>query len=83
MRRAYKCSHYRTGAGAEVDLVLDGSFGRIAVEIKHTSAVGGHDLRALRDFVVAHKARLGLVINNDVTPRLYEVNLIGLPFAFL
>jgi len=80
---AYDYSHYRTGAGAEVDLVLHGAFGRIAVEIKHTSAVGGRDLRGLRDFMVAHQARLGLVINNDITPRLYEDNLIGLPFAFL
>jgi predicted AAA+ superfamily ATPase len=80
---AHECSYYRTGAGAEVDLVLDAAFGRIAVQIKHSSAVGGHDLRVLRDFVAAHQARLGLVINNDVTPRLYEANVVGVPFAFL
>lgn len=80
---AYQHSYYRTGAGAEVDLVVEGNFGRVAVEIKHTSAVGGRDLRALRDFVTAQRARLGVVVNNDVTARRYEENLIGLPFVCL
>ena len=80
---AYECSHYRTGGGAEVDLVLEGSFGLVAFEIKHTSTSSMRELRALRDFVTIHGARLGVVINNDVTPRLYEERLIGLPFTFL
>jgi len=80
---AHEYSYYRTGAGAEVDLVLEGAFGRVAVEIKHTSSVGGRDLRSLRDFVAEHKARVGVVINNDVAPRRYEENLIGLPFTYL
>ncbi len=80
---AHEYSYYRTGAGAEVDLVLEGNFGRVAMEIKHNSTVGGRDLRGLRDFVAEHKARLGVVINNDVAPRLYEEKLIGLPFTYL
>ena len=43
----YEYSYYRTGGGAEVDLVVEGNFGRVAVEIKHTSTVGGRDLRGL------------------------------------
>jgi uncharacterized protein len=80
---AHDCAYYRTGAGAEVDLVVEGNFGRVAVEIKHTSAVSGRDLRGLRDFVTEHKARLGVVINNDVAARQYEESLIGLPFTWL
>ena len=80
---AHQCSYYRTSAGAEVDLVVEGGFGRVAVEIKHTSTVGGRDLRSLRDFVRDQKARLGLVINNDVAPRQYDDDLIGLPFTWL
>lgn len=75
--------YYRTAAGAEVDLVVEGDFGLIAVEIKHAQTVGGHDLRPLRDFVKEHKCRLGLVINNDQVPRLYDENIVGLPFACL
>jgi predicted AAA+ superfamily ATPase len=80
---AHEYSYYRTGAGAEVDLVVEGNFGRVAVEIKHTSMVGGRDLRGLRDFVTAHKARLGVVVNNDVRARQYDEDLIGLPFTCL
>lgn len=80
---AHECSHYRTGAGAEVDLVLEASFGRVAVEIKHTTTVSSRDLRGLRDFVTEQKARLGVVVNNDLVPRQYEQGIVGLPFAYL
>ncbi len=80
---ACEYSYYRTGAGAEVDLVVEGSFGRVAVEIKHTSTVNGRDLRGLRDFVNEQKARLGIVINNDSSARQYEDRIIGLPMSFL
>ena len=80
---AHDCSYFRTGAGAEVDLVVEGNFGRLAVEIKHTSTVSGRDLRTLREFMAGHKARLGLVVNNDVVARRYEERLVGLPFTWL
>ncbi|HEX7508703.1 MAG TPA: restriction endonuclease, partial [Polyangia bacterium] len=79
----HEYSYYRTGAGAEVDLVLEGDFGRVAVEIKHTSFVNSRDLRGLRDFVVEHKARLGLVITNDKSARMLDDKLLGLPFTWL
>jgi len=80
---AFESSHYRTGGGAEVDLVLEGSFGLVAFEIKHTSTCTMRELRALRDFVTEHGARFGVVINNDVSPRVYEERLIGVPFTYL
>ena len=80
---AHEYSYYRTNGGAEVDLVLEGDFGRVAIEIKHASSVSTRELRGLRDFVSEHKARLGLVITNDSTPRQYEENLLGLPFNWL
>jgi hypothetical protein len=79
----YQYTYYRTGGGAEVDLVLEGNFGLIAMEIKYTSTIGGRDLRNLRAFMVEHKARLGVVINNDVAPRLYEDEIVGIPFTYL
>jgi hypothetical protein len=41
------------------------------------------DLRSLGDFVVDHKARLGVVVNNDCTTRLYTEKLVGIPFHWL
>ena len=47
------------------------------------AAPGARDLRGLRDFVREQKARLGLVITNDSMARLYEENIVGLPFNCL
>ena len=80
---AHDYAYYRTGAGAEVDLVVTGHFGRLAVEIKHNSTVSAGDLRSLGDFVAQQRARVGVLINNDALPRQYEQNLIGLPFTCL
>lgn len=80
---AHDYSYYRTGAGAEVDLVVEGVFGRVAIEIKHTSIVSARDLRTLKDFVDANKARVGVVVNTDVEARVYDDKLIGLPFTCL
>ena len=75
--------YYRTAAGAQVDLVLEGDFGLIAVEIKHTQSIRSYDLRSLRDFVRERHCRLGLVINNDLHSRRYDEDIIGVPFACL
>ena len=80
---AYDESFYRTGAGAEVDLVVEGMFGRIAFEIKFAQSLDLRALRSLRDFVEEQKARLGVLISNDVSPRLYDEKLIGIPFSWL
>jgi predicted AAA+ superfamily ATPase len=74
---------YRTSAGAEVDLILEGAFGLLPVEIKYSQTVSGRDLRNLKDFVAERSCRLGVVINNDEQPRLYDENLVGIPFTHL
>lgn len=79
----HEAAHYRTGAGAEVDLVVTADFGCVAFEIKHASTVGGRELRALRDFVAAHRARVGIVIHNDTVPRQLEDRIVGVPFTHL
>jgi predicted AAA+ superfamily ATPase len=75
--------YYRTGAGAEVDLVLEGDFGLIPIEIKYTQAVPPKQLRSLKDFVKDHNCRFGLVINNDERAKLYDQKIAGIPFACL
>ena len=42
---------YRTGAGGEVDLVLEGAFGLLPIEIKHGQTVTAYELRSLSEFV--------------------------------
>lgn len=75
--------YYRTAAGAEVDLVLEGKFGLIPFEIKHTQTVNTKYLRSLRDFVNEFDCRFGIVVNNDEKIRRYDDKLFGIPFSML
>lgn len=75
--------YYRTGGGAEIDLILDGDFGLIPIEIKYTQKVSLKQLTGLRDFVEERKCRFGIVINNDENPQRYDEKIVGIPFACL
>jgi hypothetical protein len=80
---AFDYSYYRTNGGAEVDLVLDGAFGRVAFEIKRTSAVGSRDLRSISSFVNEHGARCGIVVTNDAVPRRLAEQIVAVPMSHL
>lgn len=83
--KGYPCEayHYRTAGGHEIDLLLEGDFGLIPIEIKHAQTVGHQSLQGLRIFVEERKCRFGVVVNNDVAPRLYDDRLVGVPFTAL
>lgn len=76
-------SYYRTSAGAEIDLILEGDFGLIPVEIKHTQTVEPRKLRSLSDFIKERRCRLGIVITNDLSPRRLDEKIIAVPFSCL
>ncbi len=78
---AFEASHYRTAAGGEVDLVLEGDFGLIPIEIKHAQTVRTAELQALTHFIAEVKCAFGLIINNDERPRFYTERILGVPFA--
>jgi predicted AAA+ superfamily ATPase len=80
---AHDAYYYRTGGGAEIDLIIEGDFGLIPVEIKHTQAVPRRSLRPLIDFMAERKLDLGLVITNDERPRLYAERVFGVPLSYL
>lgn len=75
--------YYRTSAGAEVDLVLEGSWGVIPIEIKYTQVIPTNQLRGIIEFIDERKCPFGLVINNDDQVRLYTEKLLGVPLAYL
>ena len=75
--------HYRTAGGAEVDLVLEGTFGLVAVEVKYASTSPRRRLRAVRDFVRDHDCAYGLVVSNDHAVRRLDERLVGVPAACL
>jgi len=77
----YDYYFYRTAAGAEVDLIIEGDFGLIPIEIKYTQTIDSRRLRSLRNFVDERGCRLGIVINNDRTPQRYDEKIVGIPFS--
>jgi len=79
----YDYFYYRTSGGAEIDLILEGEFGLIPIEIKYAQTISPQQIRGLKDFVRERKCRMGVVVNNDEGPRLYDENIIGIPFAYL
>lgn len=80
---AYQAYHYRTGAGAEVDLVLEGEIGLVPIEIKYTQHIDSRSLRAIRDFVEERGCPHGIVLNNDERPRMLDEKLVGVPLGCL
>lgn len=80
---AFEYYHYRTSGGAEVDLVLEGNFGLVPIEIKYGQRVSLKDLRGIRDFIEERDCRLGFVISNDEHVRRYDERLIGIPCGCL
>lgn len=79
----YNYYYYRTGNGAEVDLVLEGDFGIIPVEIKYKSGIKKNDLHSISEFRKEHECAIGIVINNDTKLRWYEEFIVGIPFSFI
>jgi predicted AAA+ superfamily ATPase len=79
----YDYYYYRTSGGAEIDLVLEGDFGLIPIEIKYTQSVSKKHLRGIKDFIKERNCPYGIVINNDEHTCWYDEHLAGIPFACL
>lgn len=79
----YSPYYYRTSGGAEIDLLLEGKFGLIPFEKKHTQTVNSRHLRSVRDFINEHHCSFGIIIYNDEKVRQYEEKIFGIPFSIL
>lgn len=80
---SFDASHYRTAAGGEIDLILEGDFGLLPIEIKHTQTIRMQELQAMNNFISDSKCPFGLVINNDERPRFYTERILAIPFSFI
>jgi len=76
-------SYYRTGGGAEVDLILEGEFGLLPIEIKYGQKVSFQELRGIRDFIRERNCRYGLVIHNGEKVERLEERLFAIPAGCL
>ena len=71
--------HFRTKAGGKIDLVMEGSFGLLPIEIKYQSNTTKKQLTSMSNFIEMHKLPYGLVINNCEAPSMITENILQLP----
>ncbi len=74
---------YRTRSRAEIDLILDGNFGLIPIEIKFSSKVEAKDLRHLHSFMEEYKSPLGLLVNQSMEVQRLSAKVIQVPVGLL
>lgn len=75
--------YYRTKNGAEIDLLLEGGFGLLPIEIKFSTSVRHRNLMALNQFIKEHSLPFGLVINNSKTVQMLSEKIIQIPASFI
>jgi len=71
--------YFRTRNGAEIDMILEGSFGTLPIEIKFGSAIKQRQIQTLKNFVYKNNLPLGIVINNSDDVQLVADRIIQLP----
>ena len=81
--KGFKYYYYRTSAGAEIDLVIEGGFGLIPFIIRYSGTIGWRQVRSLQDFLHEQNCRFGIIIDNNPSPHLISDKIISLPFSHL
>ena len=71
--------YFRTKNGAEVDLILQGNFGTLPIEIKFGKDTSRRQIIALQQFVDRHQLPFGLLVNNADNIKMLSSNVIQLP----
>lgn len=79
----WKCAYYRTKHGAEIDLILDGHFGLLPIEIKLGETVTQKQLVTLKGFLNETQAPLGILINQANDIQMLAKNIIQIPAFYL
>ncbi len=75
-------TYYRTIDKSEIDLIVEGSFGVIPVEIKLASGVKPQSLRALEIFISDLHAPYGILINRGKRIERLSANIIQIPVNY-
>jgi len=70
--------HYRNKHGAEIDLILEGAFGLLPIEIKYGIRVEKKQLFTLSKFIAENNLKFGIIINQAsniewITPQILQI----------
>jgi uncharacterized protein len=76
----YELFFWRTKHGLEVDFILYGKSGLLAIEVKRSTSVRAQDLRALKEFKKDHPPAKCYVFYGGTTP-LYFDHIVAIPLT--
>jgi hypothetical protein len=79
----FRYFYYRTHNQAEIDLVLEGTFGIIPIEIKLGLRIDQRRLFTLEQFIKEYRCPFGLIISNTEKPQLLSPRIIHVPAGCL
>lgn len=71
--------YFRTKNGAEIDMILEGPFGILPIEIKFGSTIKLNQLKSMKAFIYKNDLPLGIIINNSDEVRLLADRIVQLP----
>ena len=71
--------YYRTKHGAEIDLILEGSFGVLPIEIKFGTTTQSGQISSLKRFLSDNSLPLGIVINDSTEVKSLTANIVQVP----
>lgn len=74
--------YYRTRNGSEVDLVVEGQFGLLPIEIKLGRKTDQRALAGLKNFMADTGAGLGILVNNSDRMELLTDNIVQIPSGY-
>lgn len=75
--------YYRTKNGAEIDLLLDGPFGLLPIEIKYGASVKSKQLTTLSQFIDEHNLPFGMVINQSSSVEWLSPTIVQIPVGWI
>jgi predicted AAA+ superfamily ATPase len=79
MLTGWEYYYYRTRNGAEIDLILDGNFGILPIEIKYGLKTDKSKITSLRKFIKDNNLPFGIVINNSEEVTMLAEGVIQIP----
>lgn len=75
--------YFRTRNGAEIDLILEGDFGVLPIEIKLGATIKKSQLNTLKAFIERNNLTFGILINNADHIEMVSDNIIQIPANFI
>ncbi len=79
----YDFYFYRTKAQAEIDLILEGRFGRIPIEIKSGISTNQKQIMTLKNFVIENECSFAIVINRGHEVKMLADRVIQVPVSYI